>query len=277
MFSEVEFDSFDLDTQVKLLRLAYSLDNWKQLSTFGEKLYQNALQAYNLAKINPIDQVNLERPILYYVGYSKLMEGLAYQKMFEYNKARNCIDIYANWNWIKEPDEIEQNEIDIFTKFSQINSIVIDILEGDHSRLNYYISIIKEDKQELTAGLLTLLEANSINKLDLHQIEKICDEHAQLSVAKSFQPKDIPLYLKFLYEYTKYKINEANYSVAIQVLLNCFLINVTLNKGDLLLIKYVALFEKIRTYASPEHLQKYQTILSEVIDNEKNQNNQNNP
>lgn len=206
MYSKVEFDSFDLDTQVKLLRFAYSLDNWEQLSTFGEKLYQNALQTYNLAKIKLIDPVKLERPILYYIGYSKLMEGLAYQKMFEYNKARSCIDIYANWHWIKEADELEQNEIDIFKKFSQFNIIVIDILEGDHSRLDYYISIIKKDKQELTAGLLTLLEANLVNDLNMHQIEEICEEHAQLDVTKSFHPNDNPQYYKFLYEYAKYKI-----------------------------------------------------------------------
>ena len=40
----------------------------------------------------------------------------------------------------------------------------------------------------------------------MHQIEEICEEHAQLEVAKSFHPNDNPQYYKFLYEYAKCKI-----------------------------------------------------------------------
>lgn len=273
MFSEVEFESFDLDSQVKLLRFAYGLDNWRQLATLSEKLYQNALQIYNLTRIteNPIEQVKLERPILYYIGYSKLMEGVAYQKIFEYKKARKCIKTYANWSWVKQPSETDQSEISVFTKLSQINTIVLDIFEGDDSQVDDYVAIIKHNKQELTAGLLTLLEANRLNQLDIHQIEKLCEDHVQLSIAKSFHQKDIPLYLKFLHEYTLYMIEHSNSSDAIQVILKCFSINVKINRYDTLLIKYVSLFEKIRENASMEQVQKYQFILEEAVRDEKTQ------
>lgn len=270
MFSEVEFESFDLDSQVKLLRFAYSLDNWRQLATLSEKLYQNALQTYNLTRIteNPIEEVKLERPILYYVGYSKLMEGIACQKIYEYKKARECIEVYANWSWVKQVSEKDQNEISVFTQLSKINTIVLDIFEGDDSQVDDYVAIIKHNKQELTAGLLTLLEANRLNQLDIHQIEKICKDHVQLSVAKSFHQNDIPLYLKFLYEYALYMIDSSS-SDAIQVVLKCFLINVKINKNHSLLIKYVALFEKLRVNAGLDEIEKYQYILGEVIQDEK--------
>lgn len=81
MVSELEYDGIELDSQVKLVRFAYGLDNWTELIELSENLYRDALQIYNYVYIadQPVILPKLERTLVYYIGISKLMQGLAFQ------------------------------------------------------------------------------------------------------------------------------------------------------------------------------------------------------
>jgi hypothetical protein len=260
----------ELDTQVKVLRFAYGLENWKEVIDLSQALHQDALCLYNWFEISgSLEEFCLERHILYYIGISKLFEGIAHQKMFNYNKAKECVDLYGQWDWVKDPDEIAQMEILQFMSLSKTNGIVIDILSGDSSKVMNYIEYIKDNDEEITAGLLTLLESNRMNGLRLtNEVEKMCDIHAGDSVREKQTKEQLPSYLKFLYEYTLYKIKSLSPEDAINTVLRCLTISASINLDNSAL-KYVRILERLRVFASPEHIKKYISILEEVTTHEK--------
>lgn len=238
MVSEVEYDGIELDSQVKLVRFAYGLDNWTELIELSENLYRDALQIYNYVHISgqPVILPKLERTLVYYIGISKLMQGLAFQKLGNYQEAHACILIYIHWDWVNAPDEASKKDISSFIHLARLNKRVLDILQGDSSQVDSYIDYIQEDDRELTAGLLTLLEANRMHKIDLNSIEPLLVKQATEQVAATIIDSDIPSYFKFLYEYTLYKIRTKHSSIEIKNMLDCIFNNIELDKRGALLL-----------------------------------------
>lgn len=271
MISDMGNDDVDLDSQVKLLRFAYGLDNWKELIELSDKLYQDALRIYNLTLIagHQIGLSKPQRPLVYYIGISKLMQGLAFQKIFNFKESRKCILAYSDWDWIKETNERIDTEISNFIELASLNKRVLDILEGDSSQVDGYIDYIIENNRELTAGLLTLLEANRINGLDIRSVDNMFENHAKNEIAKNIIETDKPSYLKFLYEYTLYKIRVTSKNDAINTLLYCLSNSAKINTVNPFIIKYIDLFEKLRESVTAEQVKRYQVILSEVVSDEK--------
>lgn len=270
MVSELEYDGIELDSQVKLVRFAYGLDNWTELIELSENLYRDALQVYNYVHISDQSVIlpKLERTLVYYIGISKLMQGLAFQKLGNYKEAHTCILIYSHWDWVNAPDEASKKDISSFIHLARLNKRVLDILQGDSSQVDSYIDYIQEDDRELTAGLLTLLEANRMHKIDLNSIEHLLVKQATEQVAATIIDSDRPAYLKFLYEYTLYKIRDGLSFDAINILLNCLSINTKFKIVSTSLIKYIYLFEISRDSASTEQITRYQSILKGVMLNE---------
>ncbi|GGH53667.1 hypothetical protein GCM10008014_21630 [Paenibacillus silvae] len=253
----------ELDSAIKLLRIAYGFENWLEVLRLSEDLYEDALQAYNMQMISLDAILHTKRSIIYYVGYALLMQGIAYQKLSEFDKSRERVLKYADWGWVVNPDEETKTEIEFYANTSKLNLIVLELLQGNGDRIEEYISFIQANVEETTAGLLTLLEANRINGLQVHGYHHMFDEHASERTRQSIKSEDMPSYLKYIYEYTLYKIRTSDQETAINNLLYCLAIasKISYDKSS---IKYVTLFEQLRDYATVSQVEKYKSILEGI-------------
>jgi len=251
-----------LDSAVKLLRMAYGFDNWHEVLRLSEDLYEDSLQAYNMQMISADTILHTKRTIIYYIGYALLMQGIAYQKLSEFDKSRECILKYGDFGWVVNPDDEAQSEIEFYANTSKLNLIVLDLLEGINDNIGKYISFIQENREETTAGLLTLLEANRINDLQVSDYQLMFEEHVSESVRESIRQEDMPAYLKYMYEYALYKIRTSDQETAINNILECLAISSKISNDKS--IKYVSLFEKLRDYATLSQIDKYKNILEGI-------------
>lgn len=259
------YDGYGLDSTVTLLRLAYGLDNWREVIKLGETLYEESLRIYNLQMLTTeqnIFEIHTQRALVYYIGYSRLMQGIAYQKMLEFDKARECVLQYSDFQWIKLTNQETLNEIEFYSHTAKINLMVLDLLEGNATKLDEYVTYIQKSEGEIMSGLLTLLEANRLNNLPIEKFEYLFEENRSISESIIMSDIDVSYYLKFSFELALYYTRNDNDSDAIDILLNCLAISPKINKNE---IKYVALFEKIRDQATHAQISRYKSILEGML------------
>lgn len=264
MSSRLYYYGYELDSSVKLLRMAYGFDNWREVLRLSRDLYEESLRVYNLQMISKdTTDLHTKRTVIYYIGYALLMEGIAYQKLSEFDKAKECILKYGDFSWVNNPDDEAKSEIEFYAKTSKLNLIVLELLQGRNDNIEEYISFIQENHEETTAGLLTLLEANRINDLNVSDYQRMFDDHAGEKTRESIKHEDILSYLKYLYEYSLYKIRTSDQESAINNILYCLAISSKIST-DKSSIKYVSLFEKLRDNASNGQIMKYKSILEGI-------------
>lgn len=259
------YDGYGLDSTVTLLRIAYGLDNWREVVKLGETLYEESLRIYNLqmlTKEQDIVEIHTQRAIVYYIGYSRLMQGIAYQKLLEFDKARECVLQYSDFQWIKLTNQETLNEIEFYSDIAKINLIVLDLLEGNATKLDEYVAYIQKSKGEIMSGILTLLEANRLNNLPIQEFEYLFEKHRLISDTTIMTDIDVSYYLKFSFELAMYYSRNGNDSDAIDILLNCLAISPKINQNK---IKYVAFFEKIREQATHAQINTYKSILEGML------------
>lgn len=252
------YDHGELDSAVKLLRMAYGFENWFEVLRLSEDLYEDSPQAYNLQMISTDTILHTKRTIIYYVGYALLMQGIGHQKLSDFDKAKECVLKYGDFGWVNNPDDEAKSEIEFYANTSKLNLIVLELLQGNSDNIRGYISFIQENQEETNAGLLTLLEANRINGLQVSDYQHLFEEHA--NTRESIKPADMPSYLKYLYEYSLYMIRTSDQETAINNILYCLAISSKVS-ADKTSIKYVNLFEKLRDHASNKQIDKYKSIL----------------
>lgn len=95
------------DIIVEMLEMAVAFENWKKVMETADILYQCVQRIYEERQYHkamklPIPHVNLERPLVYYIGFSHLMCGMAHQNQGAYEQARECIYKYAELGWMED-------------------------------------------------------------------------------------------------------------------------------------------------------------------------------
>ncbi|MBP2245117.1 hypothetical protein [Paenibacillus xylanexedens] len=219
-------DGYGLDSTVTLLRMAYSLNNWSEMIRLGEMLYEESIRIYNLNMLvgdTHIVEIHTDRVPIYYIGYALLMQGIAHQKLLEFGKARECIESYGDFKWLRIKDEKSIDEVKYYAEISKVNLMVLDLLEGKTEVLDEYLSFILQNKDEFISGLLTLLEANRLSGLPIKKLESIFEENIKVIDWKNISDIDASYYLKFSYELAMYYGRIGRNAQAISVLLNCSL------------------------------------------------------
>ncbi|KAA2302126.1 DNA-binding protein, partial [Clostridioides difficile] len=97
------------DIIVEMLEMAVAFENWNKVMERADMLYQcvqsihEERQEYR-SKGVPAPHVHIERPLVYYYGFSHFMRGMAHRKMGQVDQARACIDQYAELGWMEDLD-----------------------------------------------------------------------------------------------------------------------------------------------------------------------------
>lgn len=254
-------DPVEMDTLVKMIKMAYAFENWEKVLILSTKLLDTA------NKILQTEQkhlVKLDRHIAYYFGYSYLMKGLAFQKSEQYPKSFKCIAYYSNLDWLNDDTTECKKIIRDFKSFAKANGLTLEILSGNKSKLNDYVRFIVENPDQILSGLITILESalafsysvdNELSFL-MHHIKDASHYKEQVVAAK---------YLSLHYLLACYKYTNGSYSEAVDLILHT-IIHADKQNNDSYFKKSVALFEVLKPNSSVTQQNEYSIILNKIYE-----------
>ncbi|MFC6647903.1 DNA-binding protein [Paenibacillus rhizoplanae] len=163
------------DIIVEMLEMAYRLEDWdKMLNTagilysFAQCIYEE--RQYHKAKGLPVPLVDTQRPLVYYFGFSHLMQGIAYQKQQKYDEARETIYCYAELGWMEELGGEGEEIAEEFRYLARANLYIVEILSGRMEFLEGYTQFLQDNPEELLPGLGTIVQAAVHYRLDVDDL-----------------------------------------------------------------------------------------------------------
>ncbi|MDQ0492857.1 DNA-binding protein [Paenibacillus brasilensis] len=267
-----DFDEVtDLDSIVGMLKMAFSLEEWEQMIQIADQLHTQAHRVYEqqqleLTKGGQPRTLHIKRPLVYYLGFSQLTKGIAFQKQGKYESSRECVEKYAELGWVEGLNEEGLQEVEDYRTLAKANTYTLDLLQGKEEVLPNYVRFLHENSsEELLPGMITILESTIVHNYNINGILR--EFKTRLTELGTFyeEPENIRYYVTYLYLLAVYRFIEEKYTVAIEVTLNA------LESADK---KCVALFESFRSYANKYQKKKYKFIQKNVLERElKNEKN----
>ncbi|MBT2293568.1 hypothetical protein J7E73_31645 [Paenibacillus albidus] len=265
MYSFIDVEEVDFDTVVKMLRMAYSFEAWDQMTEISDSLHKRVQSVYENT-LNPLRAVpvpNLERPLVYYYGYTLLMKGLALKKLKKFSEAKDCILQYANLSWFEELDKAGEQEVKEYRFRSRAELFGIELLSGNTRVLGDYILFLQQHPQELLPGMLNILESANAHNMDIHvTLHMFLQSIWNLPPHILTQPDIIgSMYFhSFLDELLQYIMNKEEHGTAVDIILK--ILDVLKQVENLKVFKKtVAAFEMMREQATEAQISKFRSIL----------------
>ncbi|MGY3386865.1 hypothetical protein ACVWZB_004819 [Paenibacillus polymyxa] len=259
-------DHHTLDKNVELLQLKFTEHAWDEILLLSDYLHDTAQVVYQQQQearfLNEPFELSLERPLVFYYGFSYLTKATALQKLGRFDAAKEYILKYSELGWFAGMDQAALEEVEQFRFYARANMYANELLEGNTALLDEYVLFLKENDEEVVPGLVTIIETATLHKINVDEVlDEFSDEIEDLG---SFEdPKNKAHYFRFLYHLTIYHIHNKRYEDAIRNVLQ-FLASPTMN-SDRDFKNFVALFEILRKHASAEQVQEYHKIFEEMI------------
>lgn len=206
-----------------------------------------------------------DRPLIYYLGFSQLCKGVAYQKLKRYSESRDCILKYKDLSWVKGVEEKDKFIIKDFSVFALGNTYTIDLMEGKEDVLKDYVQYLKQYPRELIAGMATIFECAIKNNLSIEWV--LIDLSDELNAIKS-NPENTTTaryFTEYLCLFSLYKFKQEEYYDAVEK--NLEALESSIIVGDNTAFKkLIALFESFREFASSEQVIRYQKLLKNILE-----------
>lgn len=269
-----------LDALRDLANIYRSLHRWDKVSKVAVELgYKAEIQLrlhHQTERRRREPKKKPSRPLFSYWALSNLFQASVCDANGDYEQALTFNYAYADLSWVKEKDDETLHWVNQFKEWGRANIYVSKLMIGDDSGLADYVTYIKQNKNETLTGLLNILKAANIFNMDVAEIL----EQFKLEINSYIYQKDqqaIGVYSKqvnaervvrLLYEMAYYYLKREYYSSGFNYLLDFMSKSVILNK-EALILKCVKLFERFREFASSELQEKYQNLLNEEDEDEK--------
>ncbi|WP_342564251.1 hypothetical protein NST84_03390 [Paenibacillus sp. FSL R7-0345] len=265
----LELDGIAADSLVDMIKLSFSWENWPAVIEVSDKLFEvitiTCETSQNIIGMPP--KPHLKRSTVYYVGYSLLMKGVAYQKTGQYAASRNCINQYKDLSWIKHLDEAGNAEVDYFKSMAMANGYVIELLEGNSGVLREYVRFLQAlEKKELLNGMLTVLESAIKYNYSIDWVLDLFSD--QIEEINSIEKReDVRSYVDYKYLLATYLYRRNNITDALNRILDILQICSKL-EDEAGFRKSIAFYELIRHRASDSQQEMYQGIIKNILERE---------
>ncbi|UYO01931.1 hypothetical protein [Paenibacillus sp. PSB04] len=197
----------NLDTAVAALNNAYSLENWTLLIRRSDQLCNDAYQSF-------IHNIQAQKPIIYYIGYSLLMKGIGYQKDKQYGESLRCIDQYKDLRRFLDGSERSQRILDQYAFYAYANSLSVHLLSGNLTKLDEYAQFLNQHPSETLSGLLTLLECALSQELNVDEYIAPLTERFDAYQHDDMRPEEQTIYLSILMMLSRYCRNRKRFEEA---------------------------------------------------------------
>lgn len=262
----LELDGMNADSLTDMIKVSFSWENWTAILEISDKLFELAAITYDSAGLHSSRRC-MKRNIAYYFGYSACMKGIAYQKLGNFAEARQCISRYSDLSWIKNLNEDGLAEVEYYRNIAIANTYVIDLLEGKVHILPEYVELIRKcNKEELLAGLITILE--SAIKYN-YPVDWVLDEFKSEAeeLGSTEKRENIRYYIDYIYLLAIYLYKREKAVDAINLILDIMTLSGRID-DETGFRKTVAFYEVIRSHASIAQQEKHQEIMQNILERE---------
>ncbi|WP_019910883.1 hypothetical protein [Paenibacillus sp. HW567] len=248
----------DIDSLTKMLKLVFSSEDWHNMIIIADRLYEESSVQYYYQLQQPTKISPHTRPLIYYIGFSQLCKGVAYQKMKQYQESRECIQKYIELSRIKGVEEKDQYIVEDFHIFALGNTYTVDLLEGKHEVLVDYIQYLKQNPRELIAGMINIFEYAIKNDLAIKWVLTDLSDELEKIESNPQNPTTARYFTEYLCLYSLYLYKQGDYHNAVERNLEALTASIML-EDNTAFKKLLALFESFREYADKEQEERYKT------------------
>ncbi|MEC0242839.1 hypothetical protein P4H66_23800 [Paenibacillus dokdonensis] len=256
-------DSIDTspDSLSTMLRMAHSFKNWDNLIRLSDALYDLALNMFNN---DSRAKHHLQKPLVYYLGFSSLMKGLSLQKKKLYQEALLSIENYQDLSLFSDGSEQCNSIVDRFKFLAETNRFSILILSGDNRNLDDYAQFIQRYPSEILPGFITILEHATTHNIEVDEEIVPLLEFVFHSVDDEMNSDKRSYYFTIFYLLAIYNFKNTRYQDAVEYNLKYLECSDKTN-DDQHFKKAVALHEEFRAHASSLQLERYNSILKNYL------------
>ncbi|MET3210932.1 UNVERIFIED_CONTAM: hypothetical protein ABIC26_003895 [Paenibacillus sp. PvR008] len=136
-------------------------------------------------------------------GYEFLSVSTALQKKGCIKEARAELEGYADLSWFKGLDLEGEADVEQFRLWAKANSYTLDLLLGNRDILPEYLTFLENHPEEVSFGLITILEAANKYNFD---IDSIIDKYSERikRLQESEDVKQMTYYYCYMYQLAIY-------------------------------------------------------------------------
>ncbi|MCP1423867.1 tetratricopeptide (TPR) repeat protein [Paenibacillus xylanexedens] len=255
------------DIIVEMLDMAVAFENWNKVMERADMLYQ-CVQSFHeerqeyRSKGVPAPHINIERPLVYYYGFSHLMRGMAHQKMGQVDQARACIDQYAELGWMEDLDEVGMQAVQEFRHKAQVNRYALEIEAGQVQLLEEFVNFLLEHPEEWLVGLKVITEAAVRHRWQIDHVLQVIEDQIQ-GVGREIDSLNNDDVYHYCYQRACYEQWMGRPQEAVEFILKAIRLAGKLGM-DQYFIRCMALLESLREEATAEQIGRYRVMLEEM-------------
>lgn len=255
------------DIIVEMLDMAVAFENWNKVLETADVLYQCA-ECMHEERVECQEEVGAklhirrERPLVYYMGYSQMMQGMAYQKMGQIDQARACIRQYAALRCIEGLDEAELQVVQEFKRKAEIQRYALEIEAGQVELLEGYVNLLLEYPEERLSGLKVITEAAVRHGWRIDFIIHMLEEKIDVSVGDMGSLNNDNMY-RYCYQRALYEQWMGRSQEAVEFILKAMCVADRLGM-ERYIIKCTAVLESLRERATEEQIERYRVFLEGI-------------
>ncbi|WP_019914710.1 hypothetical protein [Paenibacillus sp. HW567] len=256
------------DIIVEMLEMAYRFEDWDKMLNTAGVLYSYAQciyeeRQYHKAKQLPMPILDMERPLVYYFGFSHLMRGIGCQKQARYDEARESIYRYAELGWMEDLGEEGEEIAEEFRYLARANLYTVEILSGRTELLEGYAGFLRDNPEELLPGLGTILQAAVQYGLDVDELLHTFAEQSA-GFEEYEDAGNISHYFSYCYHSALYHKRAGRLTEALDWTIHSLMLaHRTGHDGNFK--RCLALFELLREGVTAEQARRYHEAMTECL------------
>lgn len=262
-------EDYQLDAINELLNINISLRRWDRVEQNAQKLLNKALKQYKLFGNNNHKRKTIN-PLIFYILYAYLEFGDVYFHLGQYSKALEYVEMYADANWIDNPDKEDKIILKQFESWAIANRYMYQIMAGQIDILPQYVEYIAVRENDIFIGLYTVITAANHYKINIDDIlERFSNylhfkkqENAFGRISEQVTLSQYPDFTKQLaiYYFRNQKLAEG-VNFLVESLASAIKIN-----NESAMVQAMGLYEQYRHQASTRAQDRYQLLIKEVLE-----------
>ncbi|WP_018887138.1 helix-turn-helix domain-containing protein [Paenibacillus massiliensis] len=256
-----------LDALKHLINVFMAVHHLTRVDELAKKLLQLANNIYFYMSENR-DAKEADYPIFYYILYAWLALSTVCEGNQNYAAALEYVALYSSADsWVKEDSERAIWHVNQFKEWGKANSLLYKMNMGNAEALHEYADYIADHPNEIFYALGFIVKAANQFSYDIDSILERFNSYVPINPTeyKHAYYKDYIMaerYVQFLTDLVDYRTKKDS-NDAILLILEALRLSI-----DIRSVRYMAscmaLFEKYREWSSPQSVEVFESLKSEV-------------
>lgn len=264
-------EASQLDALRDLANTYRALNRWDRVESIVQRLEQKAKVYYFSEHKRRILHRKTTRPLFYYLAYSYLLLGNVHNVRGEYDQALLDIQHYRDLSWVQENDAETLRWKKLFSEWAYANTLLTRLSSGDITVLDEYVTYCHSREEDKILMIFNLVR--NANQYDF-SIDHILEQFQEDLAALDHPPLNTGMYspqlildrISQLYlELADYHLCRGKYLEGFSCLIKSLeQFNQLNNSHRAVMVRYVELFERYRSFASPQVIDTYEDLISKL-------------